>query len=67
MANTAPRSPTLAGGFEAAFRLAARRVLERRGFPAAYIEAEIDRLRALSPGLSLPTVEELEAQIDRRT
>lgn len=67
MADTHPRSPTLAEGFEAAFRRAARRVLKRRGFPEAHIEAEIDRLRSQNPGFTLPTIEELEAQLDRRS
>ncbi len=56
----------LEGGFEAAFRRAARRVLLRRGFPESGIEAEIDRLRKVTPSFKHPaTIEELEAGLER--
>lgn len=53
-------------GFEARFRTAARRVLARRGVPESQIEAEIARLRTLSPGFDLPSVEELERLLSER-
>lgn len=54
------KPPAPDSAFERRFRLAARRVLRRRGVPADRLEAEIARLRRLKPALALPTVEELE-------
>lgn len=46
--------------FERRFRVAARRVLRRRGVPEDRIEAEISKLKRLKPRVALPTVADLE-------
>ena len=68
MPETTDRSPAAPPdwSYDSLFERAAWRVLRRNEMAVALIPAEIEHLRRVDPGFTLPTVEELERDPELR-